>query len=285
MSFDVVVGNPPYQGNQSAGNKTHSLWKKFIKKSTNLLYNNGCLIFVVPSTWIGDKKTYKLFIRGYLSYAKLLSKKVFNQTVGVDVSYFMWHNTKSNKNTNLELQCGDIIDFNINNTDMPTSIIDRKSISIHRKIISQQSLTTNQSSIYYAHKSYSELNKYPIYNTTAQGLCWSDRKPGDLSYKKVLFSNCGTYKTVFDDGTMGTCWHSHSIIVKNKEEADCLISYLNSKIIKFFNKINRTGGFMNETFPYHIPKIDLSKTWTDQELYQHFNLTQEEIDYIEESLK
>ena len=34
-----------------------------------------------------------------------------------------------------------------------------------------------------------------------------------------------------------------------------------------------------------LPKIDLSKSWTDEELYKYFNLTQEEIDYIESQVK
>ena len=57
---------------------------------------------------------------------------------------------------------------------------------------------------------------------------------------------------------------------------------MNLKAIRFFNMINRSGGFMNGIFAKNIPKLDLSKSWTNQELYQHLNLTQEEIDYIEE---
>ena len=34
-----------------------------------------------------------------------------------------------------------------------------------------------------------------------------------------------------------------------------------------------------------LPRIDLSHTWTDAELYQYFDLTQEEINYIEENTK
>ena len=34
-----------------------------------------------------------------------------------------------------------------------------------------------------------------------------------------------------------------------------------------------------------LPKLDLTRTWTDQELYAHFGLTDEEIRYIEEQVK
>ncbi|MBO4734062.1 MAG: restriction endonuclease, partial [Clostridia bacterium] len=34
-----------------------------------------------------------------------------------------------------------------------------------------------------------------------------------------------------------------------------------------------------------IPLQDFSKTWTDEELYKKYNLTQEEIDFIESMIK
>ena len=34
-----------------------------------------------------------------------------------------------------------------------------------------------------------------------------------------------------------------------------------------------------------LPILDLARTWTDAELYSHFNLTQEEIEYIETNVK
>jgi hypothetical protein len=31
--------------------------------------------------------------------------------------------------------------------------------------------------------------------------------------------------------------------------------------------------------------LDMSKQWLDSEIYKHFNLTQEEIDYVEDNVK
>jgi len=35
----------------------------------------------------------------------------------------------------------------------------------------------------------------------------------------------------------------------------------------------------------YVPFLDFSKQWTDQELYEYFNLTQDEIDLIENTIK
>ena len=34
-----------------------------------------------------------------------------------------------------------------------------------------------------------------------------------------------------------------------------------------------------------LPALDMSKVWTDEALYAHFNLTPEEIEYIEPDVK
>ncbi len=49
--YDLVMGNPPYQGQQEAKGKRPSIWPKFIIKSINLLDKNGYLNFVTPSGW------------------------------------------------------------------------------------------------------------------------------------------------------------------------------------------------------------------------------------------
>jgi hypothetical protein len=36
---------------------------------------------------------------------------------------------------------------------------------------------------------------------------------------------------------------------------------------------------------YTLPKIDLTKVWSDADMYAHFGLTQEEIDYVEANVK
>jgi len=201
MKFDVVIGNPPYQGNQSGGNKTHSLWKKFIKKSISL---TDLIIFVTPSTWIGDDKVQReSFSKGFIEYAKLLPKETFKQ--GIDTSYWIFNKNQSSENSILELLDGTKIAFDNSKKDIPTSLINPLSISIHRKFLSANSIETMQSPIYYAYKNKTTTQRYPIYNTTAQGMCWSDKEPKDLKVSKIIFSNCGTFKAIYDNGAIGTC--------------------------------------------------------------------------------
>lgn len=49
MKFDVIIGNPPYQG---VHKKASKLWPKFYEKGFDLLKDGGVLSFVSPATWL-----------------------------------------------------------------------------------------------------------------------------------------------------------------------------------------------------------------------------------------
>lgn len=49
MKFDVVIGNPPFQGQHKKASK---LWPKFYGLGMDLLKDGGVLTFVAPATWL-----------------------------------------------------------------------------------------------------------------------------------------------------------------------------------------------------------------------------------------
>ena len=54
---------------------------------------------------------------------------------------------------------------------------------------------------------------------------------------------------------------------------------MQSKLFVFYIKNERLGGF--NTGIFKIPHIDLSRSWTDHELYNLFKLDKTEIELIE----
>jgi hypothetical protein len=69
------------------------------------------------------------------------------------------------------------------------------------------------------------------------------------------------------------------IIVENEEQGNNLINIYSSKLFTWYIGAEKSGGFNSGI--YKLPKMDNTKSWTDNEIYEYFNLTDKEIDYIE----
>lgn len=64
-----------------------------------------------------------------------------------------------------------------------------------------------------------------------------------------------------------------------------LESYLKTKFLKFLLSLSISGmDISREKFRF-VPLQDFSKPWTDAELYEKYNLSQEEIDFIESMIR
>jgi len=51
MKFDVIIGNPPYQGVPTGDKSYNPLWTKFWKKSFELVKPDGIIHLITPTTW------------------------------------------------------------------------------------------------------------------------------------------------------------------------------------------------------------------------------------------
>ena len=70
-----------------------------------------------------------------------------------------------------------------------------------------------------------------------------------------------------------------------KEECDNVISYIKTRFFRYLVSIKkRTQVNARDVFQF-VPLQDWSKPWTDAELYKKYNLSKEEIDYIESMIK
>jgi hypothetical protein len=71
----------------------------------------------------------------------------------------------------------------------------------------------------------------------------------------------------------------------DEQRAKHIQQYLHSSIVTFFVKTIRNSHGNTQTFFSKVPLVDLSRSWTDAELYAHFGLTADEIALIESTIK
>ncbi len=71
----------------------------------------------------------------------------------------------------------------------------------------------------------------------------------------------------------------------NEEECHNVISYLKTRFFRYLVSVKKkTQDNPRDVFQF-VPLQDWSKPWTDAELYKKYNLSKEEIDYIESMIK
>jgi hypothetical protein len=73
------------------------------------------------------------------------------------------------------------------------------------------------------------------------------------------------------------------IKVDTEQQGKNVLTWVRSKLYRVVVQQMKTGGFNNPFI--ELENLGNAKDWTDEEIYQYFKLTQEEIDYIETNVK
>lgn len=285
MKFDVIVGNPPYQNDSDS--MSEALWLKFIVKASDI---SKKVLFITPKSWCNlsedshKKELYNIFNKR-LVYANIsddIKKKYFNG-IGSSFSYFLLDEEKDNdiftiKNKDtFELSYKDIR-WIPNNLDTITLSILNKTLWSNSKKIKG---SFNEITGYRNGGKFIDTNgQYKVSNTSAQyskdKWLYTNTPQEAMTKSKVIFSDSGYNKPYYDSGNINLGHHSRAIFVKDENEATELIQFLNSKLVSFLIKTKTPSGTSVgfESIVKYLP-----------EDYTNINLTQKEIDYIENAIK
>jgi site-specific DNA-methyltransferase (adenine-specific) len=294
--FDVVVGNPPYQRSNS---KTHKLWVDFLEKGLNI---SNKLCFVTP-TLLCDGLSKKISdirkkILPYLEVVNFKHKNIFN--IGETVFFYYLNKEKQNNITITHTE------YLVEENKYDDIIFIDKSDIIKFSIISK--ITKNQNFLQFysdikntdgdaapkrlierglASISKDDIFKYLLHHSASNKLFFKEKmSSGKL---KIVFNYSGGYYDPKDpdryifitDAIVGK--QLESILISSVDEGYRIRNIYSKKIFRYFIQSEKTGGF--NTGIFKLPKIDFSKKWSDSDLYEYFNLTQEEIDLIEKTIK
>ena len=70
-----------------------------------------------------------------------------------------------------------------------------------------------------------------------------------------------------------------------KQQAENLANYLKTRFARFCHSLAKASQDATSKTYRFVPIQDFSKPWTDAELYAKYNLTEEEIAFIESMIK
>ncbi len=321
MKFDVIIGNPPYQLNVGSGGKGSGtaipIYNLFVQQAKKL--NPRYLVMIIPSRWFSGGRGLDSFRQAMLNdrhLSKLVdfmdSKDCFP---GVDIAggvcYFLWDrekthdtcqivNTYKNESTVDNRNLNEFNTFIRNNTaiHIVKKVLKLKEITFNKVVspVSLYGLNTNVSltdngdiavrhsgGISYCNKNsiragFDTIDKYKVYISAAS---YDHAGQPDKDGKRRVLS-------IIDILKPKTICTSTYIVVKvcdNVNEAEHLVGYLKTKFVRFLlAQICISQHLSRDTFAF-VPMQDFSKHWTDEELYKKYNLTQDEIDFIESMIR
>jgi len=148
--------------------------------------------------------------------------------------------------------------------------------------------------------SFSKTKEKPIKIYIHGGECWVSsndipKNEKDIGKFKILLPRSGNPKSTIIGypkiSEPGSCSSNTYVValfpnkVMNENETANLVSYMKTRFFRYLVKIkSSTQDLSPEAYSY-VPIQDFSKPWTDEELYDKYGLSQEEIDFIDSMIK
>ena len=318
MRFDVVVGNPPYQLNDGGGTgkSARPIYQQFVIQAKKL--NPRFLTMIIPSRWFSGGKGLDSFREEMLNDRRIRKLVDYTDSTecfpGVDIAggicFFLWDRENP----------GDCMVENIHNggkdisvrplNEFETFIRDSRSVVILKKIIRAETEFLN--TVVSSRQPFGLDSKVRPTTKGDLELIWSGGKGpypaskvksgNDLISKwKVLLS-----KASYDHGGQPDaegkrrifgrveilspgqiCTETYLVVgtYPGKAQAENMAAYLRTKFCRFLvSTILFTQNIAKDCFRF-VPSLQTTKPWTDQELFEKYKLTQDEVGFIESMIR
>ena len=318
MRFDVIIGNPPYQLDDGGAQASATpLYDKFVLQAKKM--QPRYLSMIIPSRWFAGGKGLDEFRNEMLHDKRLRilhdfvdSSECFN---GVDIKggvcYFLWDRDNIGLCKVFNHEKGKILsikDRYLLEDNSDVFVRYNEAISILQKV--QKKNEYSFSSLVSSRKPFGLATNFEDY-----------LKGGDSTFIKVyankdfgyLPKNYEITKNVdwinkwklFTPKAIGTgnskddvvkpiiagpntiCTETYVVIgpFDNKEICHNVCSYINTKFFHFLLTLKKVTQDATSKVYSFIPIQDFTKEWSDKELYDKYNLTKNEITFIESMVK
>lgn len=292
MEFDLVIGNPPYN---------NDLYLDFVTVAQHL--SSKYTVMITPAKWQakGGKKNedFRKNVVPYMSkivyYPDTLD--VFAIADACGISYYLI-DSKEHDICEIHNKCAMKKEFNsIENRNILSGqslwnigneIVERigkqspfRVEEVHDRKKYTVSINTQSSLMRgFAIKEQDEYGKWKI----RQDLVGKGGAIFDKDGKAVVIGKI----TILDANSSNVSGTSKCIFTSdNENEIKSFVSYINTKLVAFLMLITLNGLTVinNETFRFVPAPEAFDHIFTDQELYEKYNLTAEEINIIESVIK
>ena len=321
MKFDVIIGNPPY--NDDDVKASTAIYSKFVEKSLEL--TTKYFSFIIPSRWYASGRGLDSFRKMMLQGKHIIklvdyknSKMVFpNVAITGGVCYFLGDKgehelcevTSINNDNTRDVNNRDISKHEVFIRDsIALGIIDKipeiNSCNMEMGVQSVDYFRVKDNPEVYEYKASDEM----ITIEDSSGELYALREDLSDPYNLIDLYNVRVTHGIGGDGYVipntvrilekgKACSVSYLCVggAKNREDAERLLKYIKTKFMRFLMLQAISGSAVSRKSFMFVPIQDFTSSsdidWSqpiadiDKQLYKKYNLTAEEIEYIESTIK
>ena len=318
MRFNAVVGNPPYM-EMDGGSRASSSPVYHLFVDTAKLLMPDYLSMIVPSRWFSGGKGLDSF-RVSMLHDKRMEKIVdyFDATecfpeadISGGVCYFLWNKSheddcwiESHRAGKISSMCRPLLEKKID-----SFIRFNEAIPIIRKVLAREEAlfcehissrkpfglsTTVKLSAKKESSDTIEAYAYPNNGfieriQVTQNVEWIDKIKVCVSYaygERGDFSYLVIGKPFI--AMPGSCCTETYLVVGIFDDittAQNMIAYMATKFFRFLVLMKKNTQHATRMVYSFVPEQNYSRRWTDEQLYQKYDLSTEEIEFIESMVK
>lgn len=320
MTFDVIIGNPPYQLSDG-GNAASAipLYHHFVEQAKKLQPRYLCMI--IPARWYSGGRGLDDFRATMLNDTRIKyltdyadSSECFpGVNIAGGVCYFLWEKNYSGDCYVRNIIKGEELVIKRCLSEFPVFVRSNISINLIRKIRNKDFISLSQE-VYpsnpFGFRTYVRgEKKYFVGSTkliTSEGIGYVKRSEIVKSRDAIDTYNVIMTRAMSGGNKPGTdgkyqivpttmrvmepneiCVETYICIgnYQTEIEAQNLRSYLSTMFARFLMLQAMSSIMINKDAFQFVPMQDFSKPWTDEVLYKKYNLTDDEIEFIESMIR
>ena len=319
MHFDIVIGNPPYQLSDGGfGKSAAPIYHEFVEQAKAL--DPRYLTMIIPSRWFSGGKGLDDFRDAMLNDDRLRSITDYLNASDVfagiglkgGVCYFLWNRDNRGEctvTTHFKDHAPSVATRPLLETGADTFIRFNQGVTILRKVLSTEP-DPDFASLVSARKPFGLTTTFQgkskpsgddsvlVYQNGGTGYVgrdevqsgteWIDAWKIFVSYAAPGTGNRDTYphriiSTPFigQPGEISTETYLAIGPFETRTEVDSALSYLKCRFTRFLILLHKASQHVTKKVYSFVPKQSWDRTWTDEELYAKYGLTDEEIAFIE----
>ena len=317
VKFDAIVGNPPYQI-PDGGSKASAmpLYQMFVAQAVEM--NPQYISMIMPAKWYSGGRNLDAFRTMMLKDNRLSLLHDYSDSnecfQGVDIAgglcYFLWdrdyngnctvvnHNHGEVSITIRDLNADDIFIRNGKSLPIVTKLRARSSSYYSERVSAQRPfglrtyvtpLTEGDITLRYS-KGRGPYKRELV----SSGQKWIDKWKVIISY--LTYDHAGRadkngQRRIFSTLEIlkpgEVCTETYIVIdaFDTETEAANLMKYLKTKFVRFLVLQVTTTQHLSKASFMLVPIQEFTKPWTDAELYAKYSLTDDEISFVEATIK